>query len=236
MYRHNMVAFDVPSHVDPRSASSIHDDLSVRVAMTKAVACRVPPDGEPTGGEQEEDARLSLGSITPLQVAHLIAYARGLRHGAYVHIGRASSMFAIINEYMDCVRDKCATMMCFPAISPEMLKYARHRFYRFSQISHTHDTFLKKIQEIVKPGDFVTVDLRNEDVASAINVFDVILQRGAELVLFNVKDANYPNIARVWKLMKSNSLLMCKEFAQTYDAADATGGGIGVARLVSQSQ
>lgn len=223
----NMNAVAPASHVDKTDPQSILDDLSVKIRVPDACKNRVPPNSF-----NNKDG-LVLEHATPLQLAHLLAFLNKNRYGAYVHIGRPSATFAIVNEYTRGVRaDPHATIMCSPGLNVTLLEYSRHTFFKSTQISHTHDAFTKRLADSLNPGDLVTLDVSNDDVIGTVQAADVILQRGAQLVLFNIADPNHPNVAKVWRMMVDNRMLGSSEFLQSNDSVAVTGGGIGVTNLL----
>lgn len=213
----------------------VHADLAKRSRPAPAVAARV---GGPFRDAPPEGPAMQLDAV-PLQLSELIAFlARRHRDGKkdfrkLVHLGSFAS-FPALNEAL---RGPESGVLVSPEAPMPLaaLVYSRVRHFRSLQLQQKHETFGGRLGQLVGKGDVLSVDLATDDAAAILPVLDTALAAGAEIVLFNVRDPNYPGIGRLWQMCTSNTLLDTVTFDQAYADAPAEGGGIGFARLLRQN-
>lgn len=215
--------FSITKDTNKSDLQSIRDDLSERLRIDESVECRVPT------GSFSNPLGITV-SIPPCQIARLLQHLSLNKYGRYVHIGKPSNLFALINEYVD-PKKAAGTVFCLQPLTRTLLEYNRHTFFRSSQVSYTHETFMKRLSDILHPGDLVSLDIGNEDVGGIIGVCDFVLQRGCEIVLFNIADPDHPNISKLWRASCANQLIWHNEYLETDKDVLVTSGGIGVMRL-----
>lgn len=216
--------FALSPDTDKSDLTSIRKDLLRRLRVNDAIKCRVET------GSYETDGGVTVGT-PPEQIAGLLRHLALNKYSRYVHIGRPNPVFAIINEYCQS-NERPGTIFCSQPLTRTLLEYNRRTFFRSSQISYTHETFLKRLSEAIHQGDLVSIDIDDEDVNGAVGICDFVLQRGAEVVLFNISDPDYPNIARLWKASCANPLIWHEQFGQDDEKVPVIGGGIGALRLM----